>query len=101
MRRLAALDPQVIRVDALWLAIEPLDMRAGTEAALARVVWPICRATPTVSPFPTVALFRWTSRAIQAAQELGPKGAASDAPTFRPNTSRCPSVFTYLPRLRP
>ena len=38
MRHLAARDPQVIRVDALWLAIEPLDMRAGTEAALARVV---------------------------------------------------------------
>ena len=29
---------QVIRVDAVWLAVEPLDMRAGTEAALARVV---------------------------------------------------------------
>jgi len=28
----------VIRVDAVWLAIDPLDMRAGTEAALARVV---------------------------------------------------------------
>jgi transposase len=28
----------VIRVDSVWLAIEPLDMRAGTEAALARVV---------------------------------------------------------------
>jgi transposase len=28
----------VIRVDAVWLAVEPLDMRAGTEAALARVV---------------------------------------------------------------
>ena len=38
MRRLATRDPQVIRVDALWLAIEPLDMRPGTEAALARVV---------------------------------------------------------------
>jgi transposase len=25
-------------VDALWLAVEPLDMRSGTEAALARVV---------------------------------------------------------------
>ena len=24
----------MIRVDALWLAVEPLDMRAGTEAAL-------------------------------------------------------------------
>jgi transposase len=28
----------LIRVDAAWLAVEPLDMRAGTEAALARVV---------------------------------------------------------------
>jgi transposase len=28
----------LIRVDAVWLAIEPLDMRAGTETAMARVV---------------------------------------------------------------
>ena len=28
----------MIRVEAVWLAVEPLDMRAGTEAALARVV---------------------------------------------------------------
>jgi len=28
----------VIRIDAIWLAIEPLDMRAGTQMALARVV---------------------------------------------------------------
>jgi len=28
----------VIRVDAVWLAVVPLDMRAGTESALARVV---------------------------------------------------------------
>ena len=28
---------QMIRIDALWLATEPLDMRAGTESALARV----------------------------------------------------------------
>jgi len=28
----------VIRVDTLWLAVEPLDMRAGSEVALARVV---------------------------------------------------------------
>jgi hypothetical protein len=27
-----------MRIDALWLATEPLDMRAGTESALARVV---------------------------------------------------------------
>ena len=28
----------MIRVDAVWLAVVPLDMRAGTESALARVV---------------------------------------------------------------
>ncbi len=28
----------MIRIDAVWLASEPLDMRAGTETALARVV---------------------------------------------------------------
>ena len=28
----------MIRVDAVWLAVQPLDMRLGTEAALARVV---------------------------------------------------------------
>jgi hypothetical protein len=27
----------VIRIDALWLAIEPIDMRAGAERLLARV----------------------------------------------------------------
>src|SRR3989338_2091854 len=38
VRRVDARAAQVIRVDALWLATEPLDMRAGTETALARVV---------------------------------------------------------------
>ena len=28
----------MIRIDAVWLAREPLDMRAGTDTALARVV---------------------------------------------------------------
>ncbi len=28
----------MIRVDAVWLAVQPLDMRAGTESALSRVV---------------------------------------------------------------
>jgi hypothetical protein len=28
----------MIRIDAMWLSTEPLDMRAGTETALARVV---------------------------------------------------------------
>lgn len=28
----------MIRIDAVWLAVESLDMRAGTETALARVI---------------------------------------------------------------
>jgi transposase len=28
----------VIRIDAIWLAVEPMDMRAGSDTALARVV---------------------------------------------------------------
>lgn len=28
----------MIRIDSIWLAVEPLDMRAGTDTALARVV---------------------------------------------------------------
>ena len=28
----------MIRIDAVWMAVEPIDMRAGTETALARVV---------------------------------------------------------------
>jgi transposase len=28
----------VIRIDAVWMAVEPLDMRAGTDTALARVI---------------------------------------------------------------
>ncbi len=38
LRGLGARDPALIRVDAVWLAVQPLDMRAGTEAALVRVV---------------------------------------------------------------
>lgn len=36
----------MIRVDAVWLAVEPLDMRAGTETALARVVTVFGAAQP-------------------------------------------------------
>lgn len=38
MRSLAARVAALIRIDAVWLATEPIDMRAGTETALARVV---------------------------------------------------------------
>jgi len=38
MCRLDARSAQVIRIDAVWLASAPMDMRAGTDTALARVV---------------------------------------------------------------
>jgi transposase len=38
VRRLAAGVVAVIRIDAVWLAVEPIDMRAGAERLLARVV---------------------------------------------------------------
>jgi len=36
----------LIHVEAVWLAVDPLDMRAGTEAALARVVTVFGAARP-------------------------------------------------------
>jgi hypothetical protein len=38
VRSMAARVAALIRVDAVWLATEPIDMRAGIETALARVV---------------------------------------------------------------
>ena len=38
MRCLVARLAQLIRIEAGWLATEPMDMRAGTDTALARVV---------------------------------------------------------------
>lgn len=39
-------DPQVIRIDAAWLATAPLDMRAGPDTALARVIATFGAAQP-------------------------------------------------------
>lgn len=36
----------MIRIDAVWLATEPMDMRAGTDTALARVVQVFGAARP-------------------------------------------------------
>jgi transposase len=38
VRSLAAGLAALIRIDAVWLAVAPIDMRAGTDTALARVV---------------------------------------------------------------
>jgi len=39
----------MIRIERIWLATEPLDMRAGTETALARVVQVFGAAQPHVA----------------------------------------------------
>ena len=49
MRRLAARVAAVIRIDSVWLATEPMDMRAGTDTALARVV-KVFGAAPPIRP---------------------------------------------------
>ncbi|WP_148105825.1 transposase [Candidimonas sp. SYP-B2681] len=36
----------MIRIEQLWLAVEPMDMRASTETALARVVKVLGAAQP-------------------------------------------------------
>ncbi|NYT79353.1 IS66 family insertion sequence element accessory protein TnpB [Alcaligenaceae bacterium] len=36
----------MIRVDQIWLAVEPMDMRAGSDTALARVVKDFGAARP-------------------------------------------------------
>lgn len=38
MWQLAARVARMIRIDAMWLAVEPMDMRAGVDRLLARVV---------------------------------------------------------------
>ena len=38
LRQLAARVAAMIRIDAMWLAVEPVDMRAGADRLLARVV---------------------------------------------------------------
>ncbi|CAE6823791.1 hypothetical protein R69749_05282 [Paraburkholderia domus] len=46
MRHLAARVARVIRIDEAWLAVEPLDMRAGFDTALARVITVFGAARP-------------------------------------------------------
>lgn len=38
MRAISTQPVAMIRIDEIWLATEPLDMRAGPDTALARVV---------------------------------------------------------------
>ncbi|MGM8933638.1 IS66 family insertion sequence element accessory protein TnpB [Pseudomonas neustonica] len=46
MRRLVARPAAMIRIDQIWLATEPLDMRAGADKALARVIQVFGSARP-------------------------------------------------------
>ena len=49
MRTVAARVLAVIRIDAVWLSTVPLDMRAGTDTALARVVGVFGAAHPNTA----------------------------------------------------
>ena len=40
----------MIRIDSIWLATEPMDMRAGTDTAMARVVAVFGAAQPHQLP---------------------------------------------------
>ena len=44
---LAASISAVIRIDAIWLSREPLDMRTGSDTALARVLSDVLERLPT------------------------------------------------------
>jgi transposase len=46
MRRLVTGMAKMIRVDQIWLSMNPLDMRAGTDTLLARVVATFGEARP-------------------------------------------------------
>ncbi|WP_256661618.1 IS66 family insertion sequence element accessory protein TnpB [Pseudomonas sp. F01002] len=46
LRDLSSRPVAMIRIDSIWLATEPMDMRAGTETALARVVAEFGAAKP-------------------------------------------------------
>ena len=46
MRTISAHVAAMIRIDEVWLATEPLDMRAGPDTALARVVQVFGAARP-------------------------------------------------------
>ncbi|MFJ2715173.1 hypothetical protein ACIOZM_30665 [Pseudomonas sp. NPDC087346] len=47
----------MIRIDAIWLATEPMDMRAGTETALARgSLYSVRRSRTVLISLPIAAL---------------------------------------------
>ena len=60
-QRFAAL----IRVDSIWLATEPLDMRAGTETALARVIAVFGAAQPHCAYLDACARFEENSSRLR------------------------------------
>ena len=75
-------EPGMIRVDAVWLAMEPLDMRAGTDTALGRVVKVFGAAPPHQVTRPGLRL---TARLRQSSR-IGP----ARAPAVKPGDARSP-----------
>ena len=101
VRRVDARVAQVIRVDALWLATEPLDMRAGTETALARVVSVFGAARPhhaylfanrranRMKVLVHDGIGVWlAARRLNSGKFVWPRDAASTAPLTRASSMR-------------
>ena len=85
----------MIRIDAIWLATEPMDMRAGTETALARVIAVFGAAKPHCA-----YLFanRRANRMFQSARMNGhdPYAYLKDVLTRLP-TQRASDIYQLLP----
>ena len=93
--RFAQLGWRVIRIEAVWLAVEPLDMRAGTEAALARVVRVFGAARPHLvaliaseekEPTGFVGSMGATNPKVLATSELVAIGTTRRETSLRPKT---------------
>ena len=86
----------MIRIDAAWLATAPLDMRAGTDTALARVVAVFGAAHPHHA-------YLFANRRANRIKVLFPAGIVScrPPPPLHPGKSVCPPPAEDQWRLDP
>lgn len=93
----------MIRIDTIWLATEPMDMRAGTDTAMARVISVFGTAQPHCaylfanrraiwscsSLYDAYALYHWPHPALS--RQARPKGAS-----FAHNATTLSKLFSDL-----
>lgn len=88
-----AADPhRLIRVDQIWLTVEPMDMRAGSDRAMARVVKVPGRPMVSYEAYMQIKILHKQGKSLRdIVCEVGylvntvrKYLAARDAPTFRP-----------------